>query len=264
MNGAHWGALWSEMLTHVWAVALCCGRLLPVAFLCPVLGGSLAPTAVKLGLVLSLGVSIHLSGAVLMSGSHPSSWQLLTWVARELAFGTTLGLVAALPFDAARTGGRIVDLVRGSSAEASLPVSGTRESATGDGLYQLLVSLAVTGVAFPLLLSSLWRSFAWVKLGAYVPTESVTLQVATLAGASLATGLAISVPVVGLALAVDIAIGFGSRFAPQVGLQELNAPLKILGGGAVIFGALGLFAHRLLGGAEAVEATFRLLFGAGR
>ena len=41
---------------HVVAVALVSARLLPVAFLCPLLGGSHAPTHVKLGVVLALNL----------------------------------------------------------------------------------------------------------------------------------------------------------------------------------------------------------------
>ena len=80
-------------------------------------------------------------------------------VMKELTYGTSVGLIAALPFDAARMGGRFIDLFRGTSAEASLPVAGTRESATGDGLYQLLVALVVTGG----LCRSSSRGCAWLR-----------------------------------------------------------------------------------------------------
>ncbi|MCA3011618.1 MAG: type III secretion protein, partial [Myxococcaceae bacterium] len=46
------------------AVAAIAARLVPVAFLCPLLGGQLAPTTVKLGLVLSLALFLHAAAGV--------------------------------------------------------------------------------------------------------------------------------------------------------------------------------------------------------
>jgi type III secretion protein T len=178
---------------------------------------------------------------------------------RELLFGTTIGLISALPFDAARMGGRFTDLFRGSSAEAALPVAGTRESAAGDGLYQLLVALVVAGAGFPVVLGSLWHSFGAVRLGGYLPTETAVLEVAGLVGTALATGLAIGAPIAATVLAIDCTLGLASRFASQVNLQEVGAPLRILGGGAVLWLGIGVLCERLLAGVFASEGAIRAL-----
>ena len=49
---------------HVFAVAIIASRLLPIAFLCPLLGGQVTPTHVKLGVVLSLGLFLHLAAGI--------------------------------------------------------------------------------------------------------------------------------------------------------------------------------------------------------
>jgi type III secretion protein T len=229
------------------AVALCASRLLPVSFLCPLLGGQAVPTTVRLGLVLSLSLSLHVAGGVQLAVLPSSPLVLVGLVIRELLFGTALGLIAALPFDAARLGGRLVDLLRGTSAEASLPQAGTRESATGDGLYQLLTALAVSGAGMPLVLSALWRTFALVGLGAASPTEGAAQQVVTMVGSAMAAGLAVGAPVAGCTLAVDCLLGLLSRAAPGIQLQETGAPLRILAGGAVLWLSVGLVCERLLG-----------------
>src|SRR5207248_4567685 len=137
--------------------------------------------------------------------------------------------------DAARMGGRFIDMFRGTSAEAALPVAGTRESATGDALYHVMVALTVTGVGFPLVMSAIWKSFAVVKLGGFAPTESAAMHLVALAGTALAAGLAVGAPIAGAVMAVDCFVGMASRFAPQMNLGELGTPLKILGGGAVLW-----------------------------
>ena len=134
---------------HFGAVALCGARLVPVAFLCPALGGQGVPTTVKLGLCLSLSVFFHAAAGVAPVGPLDGG-SFAAGALRELLFGTALGLVAALPFDSARIGGKLIELFRGSTAEAALPSAGTRESALGDGLTQLLVALAATGAGMPL------------------------------------------------------------------------------------------------------------------
>ncbi|MDY7228617.1 EscT/YscT/HrcT family type III secretion system export apparatus protein [Hyalangium rubrum] len=246
------------------AVALCAARLVPVAFLCPLLGGQAAPTTVKLSLVLSLSLFLRLVAGVGLSTPVESPLVLGALVLKELVYGTSVGLVAALPFDAARMGGRFIDLFRGTSAEASLPVAGSRESATGDGLYQLLVMLVVTGGLFPAVVSGLLRGFGVVGLGAFVPSESAALFVVRLAGGAMATGLAVGAPIAAAALAVDCLMGMASRAAPQMNLQELGAPLRILGGGAILWLGIGVLCERLLAGVMDLEGTLLLLGEAAR
>lgn len=249
---------------HVLAVALISARLLPAAFLCPLLGGSHAPTTVKLGAVLSLASSLHFAAGVAPQAQLTTSFDFAAAALKELMFGTSLGLVAALPFDAARLGGRFIDLFRGSSAEAALPLTGTKEAATGELLSHLLLALASLGVAGPLIVSALWRSFALVPLSGFTHTESVALQVAGLVGSTFATGLALGAPIAAASLAVDATLGLASRAAPQLNLQEVGAPLRILGGGALLWLCLGILANRLVVFAAATPDALRAVMEAGR
>jgi len=246
------GLLTSQLLqAHLVSVAVICARLLPIAFLCPLLGGQLAPTTVKLGLVLSLGLFLHAAAGVDAPGVT-SAFELVGLVFQEFLLGTTMGLIAALPFDAARMGGRFIDLFRGSSAEAALPMTGSKESATGDALYQLLLAVSAAGVVMPLALSGLFRSYALAPLGRFAHSEAVVLEVVRLVGTAFATGLALGAPIAAVSLAVDAVMGLASRAAPSMNLQETGAPLRILGGGAVLWLMVGLVLDRLL--ATAVEA----------
>ncbi|WP_342375622.1 flagellar biosynthetic protein FliR [Myxococcus stipitatus] len=246
------------------AVALCSARLLPVAFLCPLLGGQATPMTVRLGLVLSLSLFLRVEGGIGMAPPVTSALALGGWVLRELLYGVSVGLVAALPFDAARMGGRFIDLLRGTSAEASLPLAGSRESASGEGLYHLLVGLAMTGAVAPWVLGSLMRGFAVVGLGAFVPSEAAAMHVVTLAGGALATGLAVGAPMAAAMLAVDCFLSLASRAAPQMNLQELGAPLRILGGGVVLWLGIGLLCERLLAGVLATDGALSMLGTLGR
>lgn len=246
MNAQELAAAVQLASPHVIAVALCSVRLLPVVLLCPIFGGMHAPMTVRLGLVLTLSCSLHFAGGI-TAPAVDDAWVFLSVAVKEVAFGISLGLIASLPFDAARIGGRFIDLSRGTSAEAVLPQSGTRESATGEGLHQLLIAVAVSGPAFGLILGALWRTFAVVRLGAFEASEAQALRITELAGAAMTTGLAIGAPIAACTLAIDLVLGLASRANPQAGAQELSAPLRILAGGALLWLGLGVLAQRLMG-----------------
>lgn len=230
---------------HVVAIAIISARLIPVAFLCPLFGGSHAPTHVKLGVVLALALFLHGAGAIGAPPGVHSAFDLAALAAQEVLFGTSLGLVAALPFDAARMGGRFIDLFRGSSAEAALPMAGSKEAATGDALYHLLLALGSAGALMPLLLAALTKSYGLVAPGAFHHSEHVALHLAGLVGTAFATGFAIGAPIAALTLTIDACLGLASRASPNMNLQETGAPLRILCGGAVLWLMVGLVASRL-------------------
>jgi flagellar biosynthesis protein FliR len=60
-------------------------------------------------------------------------------------------------------------------------------------------------------------------------------------------------------LTVDCFMGMASRAAPQVNLQELGAPLRILGGGALLWLGVGVLCERLLGGVVGLDDALRVL-----
>jgi len=199
-------------------VALVCLRILPVVMLCPLLGGQLAPVPVRLAVALSMGLVVRpLVGPVQLEDSG--------WVRAccgEAAFGLGLGLVSALPFEAARTGGRWIDLFRGTSAEAALPV----------------------------LLRALARTFRLVPPGLASPASPGAIAVWV--GVAMGTGLAIAAPVLVLCWVVDGALALVARAAPGIPLPEVAPPGRILGGAVVLWLGLGLVCDRLL---AAVAAT---------
>lgn len=247
---------------HLLGLALCAARIAPIAFLCPLLGGNAAPTTVRLAVTLALSSVVHFAGGVGVPDGANGAWAFGAMALREVMLGMVIGLLASLPFDAARTGGRFIDLFRGSSAEAALPAAGSKEAISGDALHQLLVALVVTGGLFPIVLGGLLRSFKWVPVGTFAMSEAGALEIAKLVGVSLATGLAIGAPVAAGCLLVDWFLGLMSRGAPQLQLSELSAPLRILGGGALLWLGVGVISERLLHSVVVEQQAMEALLGA--
>lgn len=246
----------SAAVTHAQGFLLCAARLVPVVLLCPFLGGSTSPATVRLAVILALATGVHVAGGVGLSRGL-DAYTFAAAGVRELVFGLVIGLLAALPFDSARIGGRFVDLFRGSSAEAILPVTGSREAVSGDLLFHLVVASSLsTGVA-ALLWAALWRTFGAVPLGLARPSEQGVGLVLTVLGTAFAGGLAIAAPIAALSAGVDLLLGFFSRAAPGLHLGELGAPLRILAGGAVLWLSVGLIAQRALEELAGVEPLLR-------
>jgi type III secretion protein T len=245
---------------EVLGVALVSMRLLPVALLCPLLGGQLSPPQVRLAIALCLALAIRpLVGPLPVVG--PRLW---VGFAREAAVGLAIGLAAGMPFDAARISGRLIDLVRGTSAEAALPVAGHREAATGDLLHQWILSLALASGALPALVRALARSYLLVPLGVAGPNEEAAVALGRLICLALATGLSMAAPVLALVWATDAALGLVTRAAPGLATHEMTAPVRILGGAGVLWLSLGLVADRILQWVAGSPLSWMGLLGARR
>jgi type III secretion protein T len=230
---------------HLAAVALCATRLLPITFLCPFLGGQAAPITVRIGITFALALSLHFVGGVGLGLSF-DGWTFAGAAVREVMLGTAIGLVASLPFDIARMGGKLIDLFRGASAEAALPVAGSREAASGDLVYQLVLAVALVGGVLPIALSGIWKSFGLVPLGTAVLGSGMVEQIISMVGTAFATGLVLGAPVAAASLATDLFVGLIARASPQISVADFAAPVKLLAGGALLWLTLGLLSDRLM------------------
>lgn len=232
--------LWQLLAPHALAVA----RLAPVAFLCPLLGGAIAPPTVRLSVAVALSaLAVRVAPPAELPATLPG---FVAALLLEALFGLGLGLAASVPFDAARVSGRLIDLARGSSAEAALPHAGSRETASGDLLYQLLVAAAATSVVFPALVSALLKGFAAVPPGrAALALLDVDAAIETTGGV-LATGLAVAAPVFVACLLVDAVVAVAARVGPSFALQEQLPGTRLMVGALAFWVGLGSAADALL------------------
>lgn len=212
------------------AAALHGMRLLPAALFCPFLGGPLVPHVVRLSLAFGLGACAWSAG-----GGRPftgSSLDLLGAAARELALGVALAFLAAVPFEAARAGGRLVDTLRGATlTELHVAPLRQRESATGDFLVQWLVVLAANAGGDRLVVTALLDTFRAVPAAeAFTPR---ILLASGLHGAAelLACALAVGAPAAAGVLAADLAVAVAlrtSRLGVVPAAQPARAALGLL------------------------------------
>ncbi len=247
-------AQWLEPLAPRAAAAALHGlRLLPAALLCPFLGGPLVPSLVRLALAFGLGACAwSAAGGAPFAGAEAD---LLGAAAHELALGTVLGLLAAVPFEAARAGGRLVDTLRGATlAELHVAPLRQRESASGDLLLQWLVVLAANAGGDRLIVSALLETFRAVPPGGAV-AQAVLLEAGLRGAAELvACALALGAPAAAGVLAADLAVSLAGRAAPRLSFPQAAQPARA---------ALGLLAVAVPAAALAGRLTSAVALSAG-
>jgi type III secretion protein T len=246
---------------HLVAAGLHALRLLPVAVLSPFLGGPLVPAPIRLALAAGLGAAVHFA-----SGAPPLEVDRLADLAamagRELALGAALGWLAALPVEAARAGGRLVDTLRGATlAELHVPHVRQQETAVGDLLAQWAVVLAGWAGADRLVIGSVVGSFVAVPVGGGAHAGALLEAGARGATELAAAALCLGAPAAAGILAADLALALASRAAPWMGVPGAAQPLRAGLGlvavalpAAVLGGKLVSLAARAAGLAAGVTA----------
>jgi flagellar biosynthesis protein FliR len=244
------GGLW----WHFWPVALIGARLFPVALLSPLLGGPATPMTVRLTLGLALALFVHVEGGVTVAPLD--SFALGAAMAQQLCFGVAVGLLSALPFDAARMAGRLIDTFRGAQGDEALLGESGKDSPAAAMLQGLLTATLFATGAERWGLGAILRSFKTVPLGAAADWLSLSDVVASSVGTAFATALSIGAPAAACALSVDLGLALAARVSPQWRLTELGGPLKLTLGAVALLVALGGASSHLL--AEAAAAPQRV------
>lgn len=241
-------ALFGEAGRRAVPVALVVARLGPVLYLAPSFGGRLVPAPIRLGLALGLGVLVAGGGGIPVPAAGPA---LVAGFLREAALGLALGLAASIPFEAARAGGHVVDVVRGAAlTEALVPTGGQMASPVGELLYLALLVTVTAAGGNRLLLGALGESFRVLPPGAaWASGASASLggHLVSLTAGLVACAVALAAPALVAAVLTDLALGVVGRIAPQLPLFFLGLPVKA----ALCLGVVALGAAILLGRLDA-------------
>ncbi len=249
-------AVLAPLQSNALGLLLAAVRLVPVAFMCPVLGGSLVPTHLKLGIVLAL--------AGIVQGTLPTEFpialglrEVVAMTGSEVGLGVLMGLGASAPFAAARMAGLWASQLQGVAATSAFLERFHVEPTLGEALHGLLVACVVTGVGWPLIVRHLLLSYRWAPLGSWVPSMRSALLAAGYVRDAFATGVQVAAPVLVASLAVDaIASTFG-RLASAV--HSLAAPLRATLVLLALVVALGSARTRLEAFVEAIATSFARL-----
>lgn len=204
----------------------------------PVFGGAFAPTHVRIGLALILGIIIlpvvTVPAVVTLAG-------LAVILARELAIGLALAMALRALLAGAELGGHLTGsqlmLSYGSMID---PQGGVRNTVLASlyGNLALLTFFVING--HHALLRGLTASYRTLPIGTGGIDESLARSVMQLLGLVFVFGFRLAVPIVVVMFVVELATALIARSAPAINLQVIGTPIRIIVGLIAVAAVIGL------------------------
>jgi len=197
----------------VWSWALAFARILPSVLIVPAFGlrGVVAPARIGLALAMALAVA---PAARPVAPDVPFSVGLLA----ELAHGLPVALGAAAALWAAAMSGGLIDNLRSSREQVSIPVVDSPATPTG-ALLGMLVAIAFLQTGGPERIAAAVTE---------VPPDftSPLLRAVIDLHAAIGVAVAAAVPLVVAAIVIEVAAALTVRAASPAYLQPVIAPLR--------------------------------------
>jgi len=202
-------------------------RILALMSSAPLFSHASVPVMVRVGLAfaITLVVAATLPAAPFVS---PFSAAGMILVFQQVIVGVAIGLAMQLVFAAVTLAGDLIGLQMGLSFASFVDPQNAEQAPIIGGFLSLvlmLVFLAINGHLA--LVAAMVDSFTFMPIG---PAGWKALDAMRLvaAGSDLfATGVAISLPVVGALLLVNLTLGVLTRTAPQLNLFAVGFPVTL-------------------------------------
>ena len=212
---------WIAML--LWPLA----RIMGLIAVAPLFGNISVPVRVKLGLGVMLALVIA-PGVPAVPAADPVSLSGLLILLQQMLIGIAMGFVMRLVFAAIEMAGEIASLTMGLGF-ASFYDPQARASLSG--ISQLLTMLALMFFLATNLhlvtLSILTDSFTVLPIGESITNGRGWLGVANWGAKIFSVGVQLSLPLVAVLLAANLALGILTRAAPQLNLFGIGFPIML-------------------------------------
>ncbi|MBE7565518.1 flagellar biosynthetic protein FliR [Acidithiobacillus thiooxidans] len=203
-------------------------RVLALLSTAPVFSATQVPVQVRVGLALLISVAIA-PALPAMPAVHFLSGEGVVLLIQQLLIGFGLGFAVTLIFSVIQFSGSVISLQMGLGFSSFFdPVTGVQVP-TLSNFLNLLVLLLFMGMNGQLLvLATLMRSFTLLPVSASLSLNPSTWHLLVSEGAVIfSLGLAISTPVLGTLILVNIALGILGKLAPQLNIFVIGFPLLL-------------------------------------
>jgi flagellar biosynthetic protein FliR len=194
----------------------------------PAFGGTWAPTVLRIGLAVLLGVTC-MAVVPVPAASEPVGLVLI--MAREAEIGLAIGFGLRLLVAAAEVGGYLAGFQIGFSYASIVdPQAGVRNGILSAvyGLMAIMVFFAVDG--HHQFLRALVDSNTALPIGMGAVDSTIGVTAARMLGLVFLTGVQLTAPVVIVLLVVELGLGLASRADPMLNLMAQGFPIRLLVG----------------------------------
>lgn len=217
----------------------------------PIFGSAQLPVTVRTYTTLSIAAALTM---VLRPDKHvvpPDLGAMVLALAGEAAAGLLLGMFVNLVLQGTQVAGALIDLQTGLSTSQVLnPISGVSVTVISQFKYMLAIVLFLVMNGHHRLIEAFAASYTTVpRLG----TETLPNLLKNLTGLLSGTfvlALQIALPVVGVSLVVDAALGLVNKAVPQLNVIQVGLPAKLAVGLIVLGVSLPALGSGVLSGVE--------------
>ena len=234
--------------TELHRFLLCLARTGGLVAVSPVLGGRFVPAPARALLAVLLALVVF---PVVPAVPPPASAAAYgAALLAELAAGLALGLATVLVFAAAQLAGQLLDLSTGFGISGTFdPVLGEPAPVLGNFFQLAMWLLFLAADGHHLVIRALAYSFRHIPPGGagLVPAAPVVVE---LAGWMFATALMLSLPVLGVLLAVTAALSLIARAVPQMNVFITGLPVQVAVGLVALMAGLPALVGAMAGLAE--------------
>lgn len=222
-----------------WAIGfvLSMARIAAFAIASPLFGRALPATA---RLAFTVAMTLALTRPVV---GVAETGELVSAAVVNVAIGAALGFVSGLVLHLFMTAGGILDLISGLAVSQVFdPLSGDQGGIFGRMFHLVGMTLFVVMGGMGLLVGGLIASVRVLPLDALIaPNDGLTGVVVELVSRMVRMGVELALPVMGVLLMMELALGLAARFAPQANVFMLGLPAKLLAALTVVGSSWVLF-----------------------
>ncbi|MFT4241167.1 MAG: flagellar biosynthetic protein FliR [Acidovorax sp.] len=202
-------------------------RVLAVFSVAPVFSMRAIPMRVKIGLsfLVALCAQAALPDAPVISlNGH----QALGAVAQQVAVGMAIGFAVRLVFSAVELAGEVIGLQMGLNFASFFdPASNAQVSAVARFFGHMATLLFVVINGHLLILMAVVKSFDRFPVDGSFLQALAQMRLYELGASLFASALWIALPMIGLLLFVNLALGIISRVAPQMNIYSVGFPVTL-------------------------------------
>jgi flagellar biosynthesis protein FliR len=193
--------------------------------------------------------------------------ELVAAAAVNVGIGLVLGYVSGLILHLFASAGGIIDIISGLAVSSVFdPMTGNQGGVFGRMFHLVGMTMFVVLGGLGLLVGGLIASVRLLPLAASAaPDPGLGDYVVQLTSTMVRSGLELALPVMGVMLMLELALGLAARFAPQANVFLLGLPAKLLAALMVVGSAWVLFPDAVDNAQRTVETSIETVlrgFGA--
>ena len=205
-------------------------RVLAVFTSAPVFSARSVPVRVRVALafLVALASQASLPQADIIGFNDPRALGVLI---QQIGVGLSLGFAVRVVFAAVELAGEMVGLQMGLNFASFFdPSMGSQSNAVGIFFSQMVVLLFVVMNGHMMVLMAVNRSFVAFPIDQNFLQTLAQMSLYRLGGDLFASALWIALPMIGLLMFTNLALGIMSRVAPQLNIFAIGFPITLLVG----------------------------------